>query len=147
MNLFPFPQANDFVKVISILYADESRLKDYDYMCEIIGVGTGRQVDYYESACMYLGILTSNKTFTDIGYKLRLMPLRYRDAELARLIVSQEAFGKIYFMQIFEEREFSVKDVEEMLHDYVEFGSDAIYRRRASTVVSWLKWINEAKHY
>ena len=54
----PFPQADDFEKIITILnLSNESLLKNSDSLSSILGGISIRQVSYYLSAAMYLGLI------------------------------------------------------------------------------------------
>lgn len=70
-----FPQANHFEKIIRIMSVDSpSEIKDKEHMCEILGHISGRQVQYYLSACEYLGLTTANREFTKDGEEIRRLP-------------------------------------------------------------------------
>ena len=64
---YPFPQANDFNKVIKILETDEQFLNNKTYLQDVIDVSTARQVQYYISACQFLGLVDDKYQFTDIA--------------------------------------------------------------------------------
>lgn len=137
----PFPQANDFEKVKKVLNADEIKLKDYGAMSILLGDITERQVDYYISACEYLGLI-DNKTFTESAVRIRNLIGIYQDVELSKIIVSDEVFGTVYFMQKMVGSELELEEVVDIMKDNVSLSSEAMYLRRASTVLSWIKWIN-----
>ena len=144
----PFPQANDFEKVIAVLNVnDEKDLKDYDVMMILLGDVNARQVDYYESACKYLGLLDDNKAFTSLGNQLRKITGVKQKAYLAQIIVSDEVFGTVFFLQKMLGVELEIDDVISIMKSKVSFESECMYRRRASTVQRWVKWIcdNESK--
>lgn len=142
----PFPQANDFNKVITVLNTDESKLSDYSAMCIVLGDITSRQVDYYESACMYLGLMTKDKCFTTLGHSIRNMAGIEQTIALSRLIVSDVVFGTVYFYHKCLGVELDRDDVIGIMRRYVSFASEEMYNRRSSTVLSWVRWIldNEA---
>lgn len=139
----PFPQANDFQKVISIINIDDDeKLKDYSSMCVYLGDITPRQVDYYISACIYLGLLDERKVFTELGQHLHVMGATAQIAELARYIISDEIFGTVYFRQKVLGFELGNEDVVDIMKEHIVFESEAMYKRRASTVMSWVRWID-----
>lgn len=143
-KLAPFPQANDFQKVISIISIDNvSGLKDYSTMSVYLGDISPRQVDYYLSACVYLGILNEDKTFTEIGERLHLLGTTEQIAELARLVVADEIFGIVYFKQKLLGFNMENEDIVDIMKEHIVFESEAMYKRRASTVMSWVRWITE----
>ena len=138
----PFPQANDFQKVISIINIDDDeKLKDYGYMCIYLGEISPRQVDYYISACIYIGLLDEHKAFTELGQRLHQMGTTDKMAELARYIISDEIFGTVYFRQKLLGFDLETEDVVDIMKEYIVFESEAMYKRRASTVLSWVRWL------
>lgn len=140
----PFPQANDFEKVIKILNIDNPlKLKDYTAMGVYLGDISSRQVDYYLAACVFLGILDDNKEFTELGVQLRNMGSTEQMAELARILISDKIFGKVYFQQKILGFELDKNDVIDIMKDNVKFDCEPMYVRRASTVMSWIRWINK----
>lgn len=142
MRNVPFPQANDFEKIIAIVNVDDdTKLKNYSGMGVYLGDISSRQVDYYISACVYLNIINKDKEFTEIGQRLRNLYGIEQKAELARVIVSDEIFGSVYFRQKMLGVKLEREDIIEIMKQYVVFDSEPMYARRASTVISWIKWI------
>lgn len=141
----PFPQADVFEKIISILNIDdESLLKDKVYVSKLLGGIHERQVAYYISASMYLGLLTNDKKFTDVANKLREKSSIRQSADLAILILSNKVFGEVYFLQKIYGEKFDVDDVVDIMKENeIEFDSEAMYKRRARTVMCWVQWIND----
>ena len=143
MRNVPFPQANDFEKIIAIVNVeDDTKLKNYSGMGGYLGDISSRQVDYYISACVYLNIINKDKEFTEIGQRLRSLYGIEQKAELARVIVSDEVFGSVYFRQKMLGVKLEREDVIEIMKQHVTFECEPMYVRRASTVISWIKWIN-----
>jgi len=144
----PFPQANDFEKVMMVINVESAeKLKDYKYMSVYLEDISERQVDYYITACTYLGLITKNKEFSELGKKLREKVGIEQMAEVSRIIVSDEVFGYIYFQQKFLGTELEREEIIEIMKERVSFNSDAMYERRASTIISWLRWIREKEEY
>lgn len=144
-NIFnaPFPQANDFEKIIKIInIPDSTKLKDYAYMRMYLNNISDRQVDYYISACVYLSLVDKSKSFTELGKKLRDLSGVSQEVELSRIVVSDEVFGLIYFLQKFKGTQLDSNEIIEIMHSKMEFKSEAMYIRRSSTIVSWLRWID-----
>ena len=68
----PFPQADDFEKVVKILNVDDAeKLKNTSYISMLIGDLTSRQVSYYLAACKYLGLIDDKRCFTNEGKRIR----------------------------------------------------------------------------
>lgn len=143
-NSFPFPQADDFEKVIAILnIKDESSLKNKSSVSLLIGDVESRQVQYYLSALMYLDLLQSDKCLTAKGKHIRSLGFSRQIVELARVIVSKDVFGTVYFTEKLLDVKMNRNDVIEVMKGYVEFTSDAMYIRRSQTVIKWIEWVNQ----
>ena len=71
----PFPQANSFEKIIAILnLPNEQVLNSVEKLGTIIGDMSERQVSYYVSAAMFLGLIESIggiKKFTSVAHSIR----------------------------------------------------------------------------
>ena len=144
-NEFPFPQADDFVKIIQLInLQDEEKLKDKDFLCEYLGDITDRQVQYYLSACQYLGFVSADKKYTDYGERVRSLGESQQFIEFAIAIVSKDVFGTAYFSGKMLGEPCSREDIVEYMHDHdVGFEKEEMYKRRAQTVVKWVEWVNE----
>ena len=140
-NDAPFPQANDFKKVIKILNTEEEKLNDYEVMRVVLGDVTSRQVDYYESACIYLGLMTKEKKFTQKGIIVRSMSGIRQTIALSQIVVSDAVFGTVYFTWKMLGIEPELDDVITIMKQYVSLKTEKMYKRRASTVIRWVKWV------
>lgn len=140
----PFPQANDFDKILRILNIEHTdRLGDKRYMSVQLDMITERQVQYYVSACAYLGLVNGKKEFTEMAHELRTRNLSEQIVELARLIVSNKVFGIAYFTQKMYQIKLTTEDIVDIMKENeVIFDSEAMYMRRAQTVSSWISWID-----
>ena len=145
MDNIPFPQADNFDRIVKILDVnDEKNLSDFEFMCAFLDGITDRQVSYYLSAAMYIGIVNTDKTFSDYAKCLRMMSGPAQMAELASKIISDPVFGRTFFMGKILNTDLDNDDVIEIMKEkHVYFESDAMYKRRAQTVISWVKWINK----
>ena len=143
-NDIPFPQADDFEKVISLInVTDESKLSDKKYISFVLENVTDRQVMYYLSAAMYLGLISKDKHFTELGcYVRNLSPTKQR-IELIRLLMSDNVFGTVYIT----EKVYGIKLEKEEVIDIIKSEypqySDELYERRYQTVKKWLLWIEK----
>ncbi len=139
----PFPQANDFEKVIAILNIDKAeKLVDKKHLSSILDMVTDRQVQYYLSACAYLGLINKVKKFTKLANELRTLNSSEQTIELARLIVSDKVFGNVYFSQKMYGMKLSTDEIVDIMKARgVLFDSEEMYKRRAQTVASWIAWI------
>lgn len=141
--MFPFPQANDFDKIVDIMNIENMHsLTDYDKMTSLWpDLTTNRQVDYYLSACMYLGLLNEDKTFSETGLRIRNKSGIEQIIELSRIVVSDIVMGNVYFKQKMLGLELEIEDIIDIMKVHLVFDSEAMYKRRASTVMSWVRWI------
>jgi len=143
-NNFPFPQADDFEKVVSLLnIKEESSLKNKTSVSMLLGDIDSRQVQYYLSALMYLDIVQANKSFTSKGQYIRSLGFSRQIVELARIIVSKDVFGTVYFTEKSLKVKMDRNDVIEVMKEFVHFSSDAMYKRRSQTVIKWIEWVNK----
>ena len=142
---FPFPQADDFDKVVTILNVeDENKLNDKKSLGVLLGDVTERQVQYYISACQYLGLVSADKKYTDLGDKIRSLGEDQQFVQLARLVISKDIFGTVYFSEKSLGCKYSREDIIEIMHDHnLGFESDEMFKRRAQTVLKWVEWIND----
>lgn len=138
----PFPQANDFNKVLQLLNIEEpENLKDSNYLAIYLGEITERQVSYYLSACDFLGLI-DKREFTKVGLIIRCLSKKKQIAQLAQIIFSDTVFGTIYFTEKLYSMKLDFKDVLEIVKDNVELNSEEMYKRRTQTVVAWVEWFN-----
>ena len=143
----PFPQANDVSRILELIrfyYQCAGTLtkdqityqQDFD----------PRQTDYYINAMVYLGFAEENNPLqlTKLGLSMHNMNMHDCDLILARQILSHTAFRKTY--QAFANRIFEtdlsggvvaiMKDC-----DLYKVSSESTFKRRASTIISWIRWI------
>ncbi|GHT70190.1 hypothetical protein AGMMS50239_38210 [Bacteroidia bacterium] len=147
---FPFPQADSFERVINLcellrqrgFLSKEEITQNYDF--------DSRQTDYYSNAAKYLGLIENYKENGQIGCSLTQEGLRIftlsiidRQFAFAKLILSRTAFNKTLQLY-FEKGDIpSYDEVVEIMKQskLYNINSDETYKRRASTVMSWVNWI------
>lgn len=140
-----FPQANDFQKVIKIIHLSENELLNNKFMSKHLELDTDRQLSYYVNAAIYLGIINQDKKFTDFGWNLKEAGNENFKNLLAMKIVSKTVFGDVFFYKYFHGTELKNDEIAQLMLMYQEVNSDAVAERRASTVTSWIKWIESLK--
>ena len=138
----PFPQANDFEKVIQIVEVpDESIVLNDTDLGEYLGGLTERQARYYIAAAKYLGILGKDKHFTLLGQQIRTKNASMQKIELARLLLGDPVFGKVYISEKVFHISLEKNDVAELIEEVMPGYSEAIYLRRAQTAMGWVEWL------
>ncbi|MDO4466429.1 MAG: hypothetical protein Q4C49_05410 [Bacillota bacterium] len=141
---FPFPQADDFSKIILLINLDdEKKLSDKELLGKYLGDIVERQVMYYISACQYLGLINENKEYTELGNKIRQYDSMRQNIELAKLIVKDDIFGTVFFYQQMLGVSLEKSEIINIMREYIDLSKDGIYKRRSQTVVKWVEWITE----
>ena len=146
----PFPQADSFERVISMLsfFAASDTATPDQITSENSFVD--RQTNYYTSAMMYLGLLEKTGGRKDPlyylsaeGREIEKESLKQKDLDLAKRILEHKAFRTAYLEMIdsgsVPSKEKIVKIMKES-HLY-KIGKDSTYKRRSSTISSWISWI------
>lgn len=137
----PFPQANDFEKVISLIkIKKESLLQDNEYLTNLLNVSL-RQVNYYLAACVFLGIINKERLFTEYGCILRNQGHDQFLASISMKIISLPVFGDAFFSKFFYGEDMENEDISELLSINYDIKNAAVADRRASTVRNWINWI------
>lgn len=143
-NNIPFPQADDFDKIIQILhFADDKDLNDIHKISLRLGDISDRQVSYYISAAMFLGFIEiedGKKVFSKQALEFKNKNTYMQNAELISTILLNPVFNKTYVNSIlFGQQELDV--IVGILKQYYPNYSTAIYKRRSQTVLSWTNWV------
>ncbi len=145
-NKLPFPQANDFVKIFLIInMEDEDYLHDNQFLKKYLSLGTDRQISYYVSACEFLGIIDRKRNFTEEGREIRKLARDLQVLKLSRKITSLPVFGEVFFMKYIYNTEMSTEEIAELISTIYKVDNISVCNRRASTVTSWLNWIEKQK--
>lgn len=145
----PFPQANNFERIINLCELVNTRettgadiTEQYDFDV--------RQTNYYTDAARYLGLLdkrTEGNTplYSISEYGKRILHLGYKQRQLAycRSILSHRVFNyalRSYFDNgVMPSTESIVQIMRES--DLYKIESDSTFMRRSSSVKGWLNWI------
>ncbi len=120
---------------------DPNLVKNRSHIAHIIGDLTDRQVDYYVSACVYLGFLTPDRSFTHYGLEILSLQHSEKVVEIARRIVSDPIFGGVFFTQRMIGAPLDRGDIIGLMKKHTRL-AEAVYNRRAQTVASWVEWID-----
>lgn len=145
-NEVPFPQANDFNKIVQIIeIEDEKLLKDNEYMETYLSLGTGRQISYYLSACEFLGLINKRK-FTNLALEIRCLSKDTKILKFSQLIVSTPVFGEVFFSQYLYDEKYNSEQIAQLIGLIYKIDNLEVCKRRASTVLKWISWIENNKN-
>lgn len=140
----PFPQADDFDKIIEILqFHNEEDLNNVKKISSRLGDISDRQVSYYISAALFLGFVevkNGKRVFSRHALEIKNMNTYMRNAEIISIILLNPVFNKTYVNSVlFGKQELDA--VVDILKQYYPEYSDAILKRRSQTVISWINWV------
>jgi hypothetical protein len=106
---------------------------------------TLRQADYYTNACLYLGLIDEKMEPTPLAHDIFENSSSCIRERIYECIITDELIGKIFarkFLQpqcnIFEYAEAIVKK------SYPGY-SEAVYKRRINTIITWCETIIKSK--
>ena len=150
-DFIPFPQANDLDKIIDLVVSFNDEVSTKEGIAEYFEFDE-RQGDYYANAAIYLGFLdrgegNSQFSLTEFGRELKqCRTRRCRNRLLFNRLLKRPTFRRS--IEILRDSHFDVNAIriEEIAETIARFDSrynEVTRRRRASTVKTWLKWINE----
>lgn len=133
-----FPQANNLDKIVKLIMSDNDVLFDKEKAKIVLEVSTDRQVSYYYSGLIYIGLVKSNKTLNDETLAAKNDMSKVKTLIIEKLL-EKELFSKLYYD--FENKEIDNElIIEEVKKINSRLNIDTI-KRRASTVKAWLEWI------
>ena len=146
----PFPQANSFERVINLceLLNENENLKQ-EYITDNYDFDD-RQTSYYTDAGKYLGLIEKKQEDGEIVYFLsktgqELFSLSIIDRQLKfiELILSHLAFNKTLSLYCGKGEAPNKDEIFEIMKEsnLYNIQSELTYRRRSSTISSWINWI------
>ena len=143
----PFPQADSFDRVVNlceILY--KNKQLSHSQITEKYAFDK-RQTDYYTNAGIYLDLIEKTDSLdyklSNLGNKVIKMIYIEKQIKFCELILRHAVFGES-FKYCLQYRDVPQKStiVEIMKkHNIYNVDSESTYKRRASTVKSWIDWI------
>lgn len=145
----PFPQANTFENVISLIN------KMYDNpefnTKELVTIEFGfdkRQADYYTNAAAYLNLIERHKgkglvTLSNLGKEIIEMRSSEKYLSLFKFILSHKAFNESMRMYLSNLELPTTDEIVQVMKrcNLHHVNTEAMYRRRAQTVKKWINWI------
>ena len=141
----PFPQADDFNKVINICEELYVGVKNKYILIDNFDLNN-RQYNYYIAAGGYLGLIDKFRNQSSLSIKGIIIfkkDTKEKYLSLVELIFEHKPFYDVFSWVL---RNKSIPTTDEIYlilkenHLY-KIDSDVTLRRRASTVKSWIKWI------
>lgn len=141
----PFPQADDFNKVINICEELYVGVKNKYILIDNFDLNN-RQYNYYIAAGEYLGLIDRSRNQSSLSIKGIIIfkkDTKEKYLSLVELIFEHKPFYDVFSWVL---RNKSIPTTDEIYlilkenHLY-KIDSDVTLRRRASTVKSWIKWI------
>ncbi|MDZ7860652.1 MAG: hypothetical protein U5O15_08335 [Candidatus Krumholzibacteriota bacterium] len=141
----PFPQADDFEKVINIMELVKSDVNSKEDFADYFSFDP-RQADYYYNAAKYLELVTKEKgivCLTELGEELVKLPRSKRHEGLIRQIFKHKVFYDSF--NALKSGDESIEAITEIMrkNSVLNGGTESTLRRRASTILSWCRWIEE----
>lgn len=138
------PQANDLNKVIELVFKTSEGFDDYHKIAEYFHFNE-RQSSYYREAAEALGLVLAGKGkyhLTDAGRVLVKLPTERRNLFIADLL-SDFSLVKNGLDVLKNKGELQMEDIQEIVRAHSKLSGSTI-PRRASSLMSWFKWIAES---
>lgn len=138
------PQANDLNKVIELVFKVHEGINHYKNVAEYFDFDE-RQSSYYREAAEALGLIASEKgiyQLTDVGNQFVSLPVEKRNLFMVELL-SDFSLVKAGLDILKEKDQLTQEDLEYFIEKEFDLSGTTI-PRRASSLVSWFKWIAEA---
>lgn len=140
----PFPQANSFHRVLDLVNELNNKELTATEISELYEFDL-RQGNYYLAAGIYLGLIEKSTLYrlTSLGKKIVKLNHKDKTTELIKLILSKKPFY-VALEGYINNFEFNQDKIAESIFETRnEIKSMVTAKRRASTVISWIKWILE----
>ena len=146
----PFPQANDLDKIIDITVSFGENRKTSEQISKQFKFH-GRQGDYYANAAVYLGFLERDRelpgsfVLTWLGKEIKRCPTgRCRNRILFVQLLKKPVFRSAIILLKdcnYDLNKITKESVALIIRENYSRYTPTTSRRRASTVISWIKWI------
>lgn len=157
----PFPQADSFERVINLCeilhnnpYYNHTKVSlslNYDFKQK--DSFEMRQVSYYTDAAIYLGLVHKIETVGSSAFELTALgetlfntkSITERQLLFIKSILAHRAFSKtleLYFQKAEVPTKTEIVQIMKESELY-NVSSETTFRRRASTILSWINWILE----
>lgn len=150
--VIPFPQADSFERVINLCeLLNEYKVLNREYITDNYDFNV-RQTNYYTDAGRYLGLIDKKQEseeiiyfLTENGQKLFNLSIFDRQQKFIELILSHLVFNKALNFYFNKSEAPNKDEIVEIMKDsdLYNIESESTYKRRSSTVSSWINWILE----
>lgn len=136
------PQANNMDSIKKLLLEGQDAIDDKEKAKKILNVKTDRQVSYYISALFFLNLIDKKRKLTDKAKDI--INSSNIDASICDAILEKDVFKKMY-EKFCGKNDIKKEDIKEALDEKNYTLSPATLERRASTIKSWLEWIESKR--
>lgn len=138
----PFPQANDFEKVIKYCDLIYNNKKNLQELINELGV-TSRQVIYYKDSCLFLSLIREQEGQVFLNPNLskiyREGTVKQKYEYFVESIIENEILFKCY--NLFVDDKLNITNFKNVVgSEYIM--SESTLKRRLSTINSWFKWLS-----
>lgn len=139
----PFPQADSFYRVldfINTLGESEMKISEIAELYEF----DERQGSYYSAAARYLGFVENQHggyKLTEYGKKLMNMDHKSKNLEIVKAIISHKPFYLALEQYMGNGSVNNSEIAKSIISESPNVNSPETAKRRAQSVVSWIKWI------
>ena len=147
----PFPQANNFGRVVNIcelldVNGELSREEiAYKYDFDV------RQTNYYTDACRYLGLVEKRRDsiegikyyLTDKGRRIINLNIKNRNLAFVKCLLEKRAFKEVFRLYLRNMQIPMQLEIVEVMKEskLYNINSEDTFRRRASTILGWIRWV------
>lgn len=148
----PFPQADSFERVINLCeLLNENKELNREYITENYDFNV-RQTNYYTDAGRYLGLIDKKKEIKEVIYFLTKkgqnifnLSIRERQFKFIELILSHLVFNKTLKLYFHKNEPPNREEIIELMEqsNLYNIGAESTFKRRSSTILSWINWILE----
>ena len=144
----PFPQADSMTRIIETVNLANQQDINYKMVAEEIEY-EDRQGKYYIDACRYLGFLEKSERhgyyrISETGKLLCNLPSHKRNMLLFKQMIKHDTFYNYYHDVLINQKDNIKDNAVKFIRRYAKIESDTS-KRRASSVVSWLRWAINSK--
>lgn len=145
----PYPQANDLDKIIDLVINNKQGLVDKITISDFFDFDE-RQGDYYANAAIYLGLLSrkpGNSEFilTKEGQYISTLKNRNkRNYFLLQQMLNRPTFNEV-IQSVYNNHNkidaLNSDSIAQIIQKHINISATTA-KRRASTVMNWIRWIN-----